>query len=573
MGALLIMILAFAGYLIMYQLYGKYIGNKIYALDDANIPPSVELEDGIDYVPTKKEIIFGHHFTSIAGTGPIVGPAIAVIWGWLPALLWVFIGSIIMGAVHDFGTLVISMRNKGKSISEFSAKYVSSRTKWFFFFIVFIELWIVVAIFGLVIAILFNMYPSSVFPVWMEIPIALALGWAVYKKKASVTSWSIYAVILMYVTIVLGVWLPFKLPAILGISPIGVWTILLFIYAFVASVLPITTLLQPRDYMNSHELLIAMLLLALGAIFAAFGGNLHMVAPAVNSNPVGAPSLWPFLFITIACGAISGWHSLVSSGTSSKQVRKESDSLFVGYGSMIMESVLAVFVIIAVAAGIGMGLHTKDGQTLMGISAWTHHYASWAAAKGLGSKVGAFVIGSANMLGAIGIPFKLAITIMGVFVASFAGTTLDSATRIQRYVITEMFPSTFKNRYVATAVVLLFATFLVFSTGANGKGALILWPLFGAVNQTLAGLALIIATVYLKSRGGLKWVFTGIPALFMVVMSFWATIINQIKFLQGNILLTVINFIIILSILWIVIEGLVKFFSVTDAGEAQFEQA
>ncbi len=176
MGALLIMLLAFAGYLIMYQLYGKYIGNKIFALNDANTTPSVELEDGIDYVPTKKEIIFGHHFTSIAGTGPIVGPAIAVIWGWLPALLWVFVGSIIMGAVHDFGSLIISMRNQGKSISEFTAKYVSSRTKWFFFFIVFIELWIVVAIFGLVIAILFNLYPSSVFPVWMEIPIALALG-------------------------------------------------------------------------------------------------------------------------------------------------------------------------------------------------------------------------------------------------------------------------------------------------------------------------------------------------------------------------------------------------------------
>ncbi len=388
------------------------------------------------------------------------------------------------------------------------------------------------------------------------------------------TSWSIYAIILMYATVVLGVWLPFKLPATMfGISAIGIWTILLFIYAFIASVLPITTLLQPRDYMNSHELLIAMVLLTLGVIFASFGGNLHMVAPAVNSNPVGAPSLWPFLFITIACGAISGWHSLVSSGTSSKQVRKESDSLFVGYGSMIMESVLAVFVIIAVAAGIGMGLHTKDGQTLMGVQAWTHHYASWAAAKGLGSKVGAFVVGSANMLGAIGIPFKLAITIMGVFVASFAGTTLDSATRIQRYVITEMFPGTFRNRYIATAVVMLFATFLVFSTGANGKGALILWPLFGAVNQTLAGLALIIATVYLKSRGGLKWLVTGLPAVFMVVMSFWATIINQIKFLQGNVLLTIINFIIILSILWIVIEGLIRFFSVTDAGEAQFEQA
>lgn len=569
MGALIIMVLAFAGYLFMYKLYGKYIGYKIYQLSDANKVPSVELEDGTDYVPTKKEIIFGHHFTSIAGTGPIVGPAVAIIWGWVPALLWVFLGSIIMGAVHDFGSLIISMRNQGKSISEYTAKYINPRTKWFFFLIVFIELWIVVSIFGLVIAVLFKMYPSSVFPVWMEIPIALALGWAVYKKQANLTSWSIYAVVLMYITVAIGVWLPFNMPAIFGLSAIGVWTILLFIYAFFASVLPVTTLLQPRDYMNSHQLLVAMLLLTLGVIFASFGGHLEIVAPAVQTAPTGAPSMWPFLFITIACGAISGWHSLVSSGTTSKQVRKESDSLFVGYGSMIMESVLALFVIIAVSAGIGMGLKA-NGETLVGVSAWTTHYSSWAAAKGLGSKVGAFVVGSANMLTAIGIPLKFGITIMGVFVASFAGTTLDTATRIQRYLMSETFPKTFGNRYVSTAFTLLLATFLVFSTGANGKGALILWPLFGAVNQTLAGLSLIIATVYLKSRGGLKWIFTGIPAVFMVFMSFWATIVNQTKFLQGNVLLTVINFIIILSIIWVVAEGIMRFVKVKDTGEEQF---
>ncbi len=570
MGSLLIMILAFAGYLIMYKLYGKYIGYKIYQLDDANKVPAVEMEDGIDYVPTKKEIIFGHHFTSIAGTGPIVGPAVAIIWGWVPALLWVFVGSIIMGAVHDFGSLIISMRNQGKSISEYTSKYINPRTKWFFFLIVFIELWIVVSIFGLVIAVLFKMYPSAVFPVWMEIPIAMALGWAVYKKNVNLTSWSIYAVVLMYITVGLGLVLPFNMPAMFGISPIGIWTIVLFIYAFFASVLPVTTLLQPRDYINSHQLLIAMLLLTLGVIFASFGGNLNIVAPAVQSTPTGAPSMWPFLFITIACGAISGWHSLVSSGTSSKQVRKESDSLFVGYGSMIMESVLALFVIIAVSAGIGMGME-HNGETLVGVSAWTTHYASWAAAKGLGSKVGAFVLGSANMLAAVGIPQKLGITIMGVFVASFAGTTLDTATRIQRYLMSETFPKAFGNRYVSTAFTLLLATFLVFSTGANGKGALTLWPLFGAVNQTLAGLSLIVATVYLKSKGGMKWVFTGIPAVFMVFMSFWATIVNQTKFLQGNVLLTIINFIIILSILWIVVEGIMSFMKVKDTGEAQFE--
>ena len=331
MAALLIMILAFAGYIIMYKLYGKFIGNKIFALSAAAKAPSVELEDGTDYVPTKKEVIFGHHFTSIAGTGPIVGPAIAIIWGWLPAMIWIFVGTIIMGAVHDFGALIISMRNQGKSISEYTAKYINDRTKIFFFLIVFLELWIVIAIFGLIIAIVFNMYPQSVIPVWLEIPIAVYLGYLVYKKGKNVMGLSIVAVVIMYATFIIGYYVPFKMPAILGIPPTGVWTIILLIYAFIASVLPVTTLLQPRDFINSHQLMIALALLILGVLFSAFGGNLHIVAPAIQASPAKAPPMWPFLFITIACGAISGFHSLVSSGTSAKQVRTEDDSLFHRY--------------------------------------------------------------------------------------------------------------------------------------------------------------------------------------------------------------------------------------------------
>ncbi|MCD6561820.1 MAG: carbon starvation protein A, partial [Deltaproteobacteria bacterium] len=186
MEALLIMVVAFAGYLLMYQLYGKYIGNKIFKLSPQAHVPSVELEDGIDYVPTKKEVIFGHHFASIAGTGPIVGPAVAIIWGWIPAMIWIFFGSIFMGAVHDFGSLIISMRNQGKSIADYTAKYVNNRTRFLFFLIVFLELWIVVAIFGLVIAVVFHMYPQSVFPVWCEIPIAVYLGYLVYNKGKSI---------------------------------------------------------------------------------------------------------------------------------------------------------------------------------------------------------------------------------------------------------------------------------------------------------------------------------------------------------------------------------------------------
>ncbi len=565
MGALLIMVLALVGYIIMYQLYGKFIGNKIFAISATAKAPSVEFEDGKDYVPTKKEVIFGHHFTSIAGTGPIVGPAIAIIWGWVPAMLWIFIGTIIMGAVHDFGSLVISMRNQGKSIAEYTAKYINSRTRFFFFIIVFLELWIVIAIFGLVIAVVFMIFPQSVIPVWLEVPIAIYLGYLIYKKGLNVMTWSIVAVIVMYATFIIGYYVPFKMPAIWGIPPTGVWTIILLAYAFIASTLPVTTLLQPRDFINSHQLLIALALLILGVLFSAFGGNLHIVAPAVQASPAKAPPMWPFLFITIACGAISGFHSLVSSGTSSKQVRSEGDSLFVGYGGMLMEGTLATLVVIAVAAGIGMGYTPKGGEALTGIAAWTTHYSSWAAAAGLGNMINAFVVGSANMIGSLGIPKGICIVIMGVFVASFAATTLDTATRIQRYVIAEIFGDLkvkfLTSRYPATLIAVGSALILAFVTGASGKGALTLWPMFGAVNQTLAALALIIITLYLQTKGGAKWMFAGFPAIFMAIMTIWAVIMNQVKFLGAhNMLLTVINICILIVAVWIVIEGLIKFF-------------
>jgi carbon starvation protein len=566
MGALAIMVLAFAGYIIMYQLYGKYIGRKIFALSGEAKTPSQEFEDGRDYVPTKKEIIFGHHFTSIAGTGPIVGPAIAIIWGWVPAMLWIFLGSIVMGAVHDFGALIISMRNQGKSISEYTAKYVNDRTKFLFFLIVFLELWIVIAIFGLIIAVIFSMYPQSVLAVWVEVPIAIYLGYLIYQKGKNAMTWSIYAIIAMYVCVFLGPYLPFNMPTIAGIPPTGVWTIILLTYGFIASVLPVTTLLQPRDFINSHQLVVAMALLVLGVLFAAFGGNLEIVAPAVQAAPAEAPPMWPFLFITIACGAISGFHALVSSGTSAKQVRDERDSLFVGYGSMLLEGTLATLVVVAVAAGIGLGYTTKAGETLSGVAAWTTHYSSWAAAAGLGSKISAFVDGSANMIMTLGIPKKFTLAIMAVFVASFAGTTLDTATRIQRYVIGELGNSiklpALNDRWTGTAIAVGTALILAFATGADGKGALKLWPLFGAVNQTLAALALIIITLYLKARGGLKWMIAGLPAIFMSVMTIWALIMNQVTFgTAHNLLLQVINLCILVIAVWIAVEGVIRFFS------------
>lgn len=568
METIAIVIFSLAGYWLMYRIYGRFISKKIFALSENNIVPSVEFEDGIDFVPTRKEIIFGHHFTSIAGTGPIVGPAIAIIWGWLPAILWVFIGSAIMGAVHDFGSLIISMRNQGKSISEFTSKYINARTRVFFFIIVFLAIWIVIAVFGLVIAIIFHIYPTSVLAVWLQIPIAIYLGHLIYKKGKNVGLWSIIALVTMYATIIVGSYFPLDMPAIFGIPATGIWTIILLIYAYIASVLPVTTLLQPRDFINAYQLIIAMVLLLLGVFVASFSGRLEVVAPVVQLTPKEAPPMWPFLFVTIACGAISGFHSLVASGTSAKQVKSEKDSFFVGYGSMLVEGFLATLVIIAVAAGIGMG-YTKDGQTLFGFQAWSTHYATWTAAAGLGSKIGAFVTGAANMMSTIGIPQNIGIVIMGVFVASFAGTTLDTATRIQRYVVSELASdlkiNVLTNRYIATAFVVITAAALAFASGANGAGALTLWPMFGAVNQTLAALALIVITLYLKRQGGFKWMIAGVPAVFMSVMTLWASILNQVEYNgKEDILLLVINAATILIVLWIVVEGLIKFFNGSD---------
>ena len=556
MDAILLVIVTFTAYIVAYNTYGRFLARKIFKLSDETQPPSKEFEDGKDFVPTKKWIIFGHHYTSIAGTGPIVGPAIGIIWGWVPAILWILFGSILMGAVHDFGALVVSMRNRGVSIAETTSRYISSRVKYVFFIIVFLALLIIIAIFGLVIAIIFKMYPESVFPVWMQIPIAITLGCILYRKTGSIVLPTFIAILLMYTTVVAGTVLPFSMPD-MGIPATGIWTIFLLIYAFIASCLPVTTLLQPRDYMNAWQLFIAMGLLLLSIIFSALFGDLHLVAPAVNLSPEGAPPIMPFLFITIACGAISGFHSLVSSGTSSKQVASESDAKFVGYGSMLLEATLSTVVIIAVGAGIGL---LANDSGLIGTDAWNHHYASWSCAKGLGAKIGAFVNGSANMLTFIGIPLTLGKVIMGVFVASFTGTTLDTATRIQRYVVAELFTDMkinfMSNKYIAAAFAVITAFLLAFATGANGKGALKLWPLFGSINQLLAALTLLVITVHLKEKGGKKYFITFIPFVFMIINTLWSTAINESDFMdKGNWLLAIINGVTFILALWIIVES------------------
>ena len=573
MDTLLLMLICGGGYLIAYHTYGRFLGRKIFKLNKDAPVPSVELQDGIDYVPTRKGIIFGHHYTSIAGTGPIVGPAIGVIWGWLPAVLWVLLGCIFMGAVHDLGALILSMRNEGKSISEIAAKYINKRVQFIFFAIVFLSLMLVISLFGVVIAAVFTRFPSAVVAVWLQIPIAVALGFAVYKKSFNIPLATTIAVAAMYLCIAVGSRFPIELGSCFGIPATGLWVIILLAYTWVASTLPVTMLLQPRDYINAWQLFVAMGLLVGGTITASVSGKLPLVAPAVNSAlPAGTPSMWPFMFVIIACGAISGFHSLVASGTSPKQVAKETDCLFVGYGSMLLEGALAILVIICVAAGIGIAFKLNDGTILTGQAAWQHHYGFWIGAKGLSDKIAPVVIGAANMMGTLGLPETVGITLMGVFIASFAGTTLDTSVRLQRYVISELAADLkipyLNNRWTATTFAVLTAAALAFATGADGKGAMKLWPLFGTANQLLAALALLVVTLYLKRKGGMKFLVTALPCLIMLVITNWAMVKNEMVFLASkNWLLFTVGAGIFALALWMTVEAIIAFSSIRDSAE------
>ena len=571
MDTLVVAGLSFFGFLVAYHTYGRFLARSVFQLDDRNVVPSELLRDDVDFIPTRRSVIFGHHFTSIAGTGPIVGPAIAVFWGWLPAVLWVVLGSIFVGAAHDLAALVISLRNRGQTVGEVAGRLISPRARLLFLLVLFFALTVVLAIFGLVIAVIFRFYPESVLSVWVAMPIAILLGWLVYKRQIPLLWPSIGALVLLYVAVYLGVR---HLPITLSVeNPIMGWTAILMAYCFLASVLPVWLLLQPRDYVNSHQLLVALVLLVAGMTVAGFTGqaNLAISAPAIAVDlPTNAPPIWPFLFITIACGACSGFHCLVSSGTSSKQVACETDAQFVAYGSMLLEGALAVIVILACCAGLGMGV-TENDETLRGRDAWLARYdtsGEWNDFK-LHDKVGAFVDGGANFVTTLGIPRDLAVGIIAVLVACFAATTLDTATRLQRYVIQEigttvgMRPLT--NKFVATGMAvslgLLVASIPASSGQKAGTGGLILWPLFGATNQLLAGLAFMVAVFYLWRRSKPVLLFAA-PMLVMLVMPTWALTWQMFNSRNGwvhaeqpNFLLIGFGVVILALQAWMVVEA------------------
>ncbi|QDU81510.1 Carbon starvation protein A [Polystyrenella longa] len=559
MLTLLIAVGSLVGYLIAYHTYGRWLSRKIFGLDPAAEVPSHQLRDNIDFVPTKKNVIFGHHFTSIAGTGPIVGPAIAVFWGWLPALLWVLIGSIFVGAVHDFGSLVISLRNRGQTLGEIAGRIISPRARLLFLLVLFAALTVVLAVFGLVIAVIFKNYPQSVLSTWIVIPLAVVMGIWAYKYNGNLTIPSLISLVILYGAVYLGAYYwPITVESEF-VNPIVFWTLILFVYCYLASVLPVWLLLQPRDFINSQQLVLALVLLVIGVMIAAVSGRADLAnsAPMIATElPPGTPPIFPFLFITIACGACSGFHCLVSSGTTSKQVDKETDAQYVGYGAMLLEGGLAVLVILACSAGVGMGKldfgppsesliqEATLSATVTGEAAWRAHYFNESVRTysdfKLANMLGAFVEGGANFLYQVGIPLKFGVGLIAVLVACFAATTLDTATRLQRYVVQEIGETVgiraLNNRYVATGIAVGLAGAMAMLPAATGQpygtGGLILWPLFGATNQLLAGLAFMVIVIYLWRRNKPIW-FAAIPMVFMLLMPAYALLWNMFSSESG----------------------------------------
>ncbi len=571
MSAILLLVVGMAAFLTGYQLYSRYIARRVYRLDPDYVTPAHQFEDGTDYVPTNKHVLFGHHFTSVAGAAPIVGPAIAVIWGWLPAFLWVVLGTIFAGAVHDFGALWLSVRHRGHSIGTVTQGVLGSRARVLFLLVIFFLLLMVNAVFAVVIANLFISNPGAIFPIWMAMPTAVVVGLLVYRTRAGILIPSIVALILLYAYIWMGQYIQPQIPDLLHFAPTvaqlhaaggnvaaahaaavtdglrAEWVVIMLVYGALASTLPVWLLLQPRDYINSHQLFVALAVIFVGILVV----NPPVVAPMINHHlPADSPSWFPLLFITIACGAISGFHGLVASGTTSKQLDKETDARYVGYGGMVGEGTLALTAILATTAGFALYAGT-DG--------WHQHYASFASASSGG--VNAFVDGVGSICEGLGIPHNVAAIFAAVVVISFAVTTMDTGVRLQRYIVEELGSQyrikPLRNGIVATLVAV--ATIGLLALGVDrGAGGMRIWPLFGTTNQLTGALTLLVVSAFLW-RLKRNVLATAVPMVFLFVMTTWAMIEQLHRFFRHQWLLFGVGSLIFVLEIWLILEAIVAF--------------
>jgi len=476
----ILFILIVSLFIVGYLTYGRYVG-RIFDINPQKKTPAHTRYDGVDYVPARNWlVIFGHHFASIAGAGPIIGPVLAYIWwGWLGALIWIVVGTIFMGAVHDFSSLIVSIREEGKSIGHLSQKYISKRGSMFFLIFLWFSLIIVIAVFAAICAKSFIEQPKIVVSSLGLIPIAIFVGFLIYKLRINFVLATTIGVGLLGALVFWGRFLPLQLG---GSNPYALWVIILFVYAFFASIIPVNILLQPRDYLASFLLFFGIAVAFIGLIIRPF--SLSGAKLISFNSPAGY--IFPMMFITIACGAISGFHSLVASGTTSKQLSDEKDALKVGYGAMILEGILAVIVLFCVAFGLKK---IPQGVTETGIFS-------------LGfAKVG-FFLGDYGQF--------IALLIVNAFIL----TTLDTATRVTRFITHELFK--IDNKWLATLLVVIVGGYFALTEKWQ-----VLWPVFGASNQLVAGFSLIIVSGWLFFRGK-NYKITLIPAIIMIVITIFA---------------------------------------------------
>ena len=549
MPAVVVFVAVMVIFALAYRYYSVYLAERVYALDPDFVTPAHEFEDGVDYVPTNRHVLFGHHFTSVAGAAPIVGPAIAVVWGWVPALLWIVLGTVFAAGVHDTGSLVVSVRNKATNIGTLAQTVINPRSRNLFLAIIFFLLTLVNAVFAIVIGTLFDANPEAVIPIFVEIPLAIFIGQYIHRTNTGALVPSLVGVAVLYALIAVGIAFPIDISGIaeaMGMSARTLWIIILFIYTWIASRIPVWVLLQPRDYINSHQLFIALTVIFLGVLI----GMDAMAAPAFN--PVEGPRNWfPFLFVTIACGAVSGFHSLVSSGTTSKQLDRDTDARYVGYMGALGEGSLALGAVLATTAGIAV----------VGVD-WGAQYADFATASD--TALGNFVQGVAGFASNIGIPISYGTAFAAVVVVSFAATTLDTGVRLQRYIIQEIGeivgsrPLSRNLNLSTTLAVLLPLGLALAPAGENDTLAFgRLWTLFGTTNQLTAGLALAVIAVFVTQarRNAMAQI---VPLTFLLFMTVWALIINLREFVTNrDWLLAPLDLAILMLAGWLIVEAVV----------------
>ncbi len=571
MNAVILVVTGLILFFVAYLTYGRYLANKL-EIDPNAVTPAHELNDGVDYVPAKTPVLLGHHFASIAGAGPILGPIIGSAFGWMPVYLWIIVGGIFMGGVHDMTSMIASTRHKGVSIGKIIEKYLGTRGKLLFMLFAYLTMILVIAVFCKIVATTFVTVPSVATSSVLFIIVAVVFGLAIYRFRLPLVPASILGILLLFSSIYLGQMYPmvvyekFVSPETVKVlndlkanglmqdisSPAKIkssltdaeyssviadvanaetksqrlWVFILLGYVMIAAVTPVWILLQPRDYLNSF-LLYALLIGGVGGLFFA---NAHVALPAYTHFKTDIGYLFPVLFVTVACGAISGFHSLVASGTTAKQLNNEKDARIIGYGGMLIESLLAILALMAAATMIKGNYHCLFAN---------------------GDFITMFSMGVGNFISKIpllGIQQHSAVTFSGLAVSAFALTTLDTCTRLARFTFQEFFDNNREkksilttNRYIGTIVTVVLSAVFIFS-GSSGA----IWPIFGSANQLLASLALLAVTAWLANISRPNW-FTKIPMFFMYVITIAGlfTLIVQ-NYHKGNFLLVVVGGLLVL---------------------------